>query len=47
MKHTFVAIVVGVLTSAIVSGVVYLEVSLWNECRETNSFLYCLRTLSK
>ena len=33
MKHTFVAIVVGVLTSALVSGAVYLEVSLCNESR--------------
>lgn len=25
---------------------IWWEVSLWNECRATNSFFYCVRTLS-
>jgi hypothetical protein len=25
----------------------YAEYSVWSECRETHSFLYCMRTLSK
>jgi uncharacterized membrane protein YiaA len=27
------------------AGVVVYEVSLWNECRATNSFFYCIRVL--
>ena len=26
--------------------VVWWEIGLWNECRETNSFWYCLRILN-
>lgn len=24
---------------------IYTEISLWSECRETNSFFYCARVL--
>jgi hypothetical protein len=26
---------------------VYMEIGVWTECRETNSFWYCMRVLSK
>lgn len=26
---------------------VAFQVSLWNECRETNSFFYCMHVLSR
>lgn len=35
------------LVAAVVAGLVYYEVSIWNECRQTNSFLYCVRVVSK
>jgi hypothetical protein len=38
-------IVVVVLIVVAVS--VYLEISVWNECRQTNSFWYCMRMMSK
>jgi len=40
-----VAIVVGVLMLAAVG--IFLEVSVWNECRQTNSWFFCLRMMSK
>jgi len=30
-----------------ISGGVYWEISLWKECRVTNSFWYCVRVLGK
>jgi hypothetical protein len=27
--------------------VVYFEYSLWTECRQTNSFFYCVRVLGQ
>lgn len=35
------------LAFVILGGVIYLQANIWNECRQTNSFLYCLRVLSK
>lgn len=26
---------------------IWYEVGVWNECRETNSWMYCMRVLSK
>jgi len=40
-----VAIIAGVL--ALVSVGIYWEISLWSECRATNSWLYCVRVLGK
>lgn len=31
----------------LVVGVISYEVMLWNECRESGSFWYCVRVLSK
>ena len=38
------------ITAVVVSFIalaVWLEIGFWNECRETNSFWYCVRVLSK
>ncbi len=48
MKKTdwiLLLVIVGVLIWVSVS--VYLEISVWNECRQTNSFWYCMRMMSK
>jgi len=29
----------------VISGLVYLEIGLWQECRMTNSWFYCMRIL--
>ena len=39
------AIIVGV--ALLVSAAVYYKVSVWNECRETNSGIYCWQLISK
>ncbi len=39
-------IVACVLTGAIALSL-YYEYSMWDECRETNSFWYCVRVLGK
>jgi hypothetical protein len=41
----WLAMIVAVLLVASVS--LYLEISVWNECRQTNSFWYCMRMMSK
>jgi hypothetical protein len=41
----WLALIVSVLLVAAVS--VYLEWSVWKECRPTNSFWYCMRMMSK
>lgn len=40
------ALAVAAVVLLIAFGVA-LQVSVWNECRETNSFLYCLRIISR
>ncbi|QTZ83278.1 hypothetical protein phiGM223_12 [Pseudomonas phage phiGM22-3] len=32
---------------ALVAGCVAWNVSLWNECRASNSWMYCMHVLSK
>ncbi len=32
---------------AIVLFAIGMEIAVWNECRDMNSFLYCLRVMSK
>jgi hypothetical protein len=32
-------------TALVVALAIWYEVSMWNECRETNSFFYCMRVL--
>lgn len=35
------------LLVSVIGGCVALNVSLWNECRDTHSFWYCWRVLGK
>jgi hypothetical protein len=37
----------GVLIVVVVGSVVYYELAVWGECRQTNTWWYCLRILSK
>lgn len=32
---------------AVIAGAIYLEVGVWQECRATNSWFYCMRVLGK
>lgn len=43
MKDLF--IILGVV-ALLALGALY-EISLWNECRQTNPWFYCMRVLSK
>jgi hypothetical protein len=36
-----------IVALAIVTLLVSCEVQVWQECRQTNSWLYCMRVLSK
>lgn len=47
MKYTLLTMAAILFFVSLVSFVVYLEISFWNECRETNSFWYCLRVLNR
>jgi hypothetical protein len=38
---------VAALVVAVLAGIIYLEVDVWQECRVTNSWFYCMRVLSK
>lgn len=42
---TLFAILAGVVI--VIGGGIAWEVSLWHECRATNSFWYCMRVLGK
>ena len=35
-----------VLILLLIGGAVWWEVSLWNECRATHSWFYCVRVLN-
>jgi len=43
VKQYLMLTVVGVAVAA----VIYLQFSVWMECRETNSFFYCMWLMSK
>lgn len=47
MKDSIFIGLVGLLVILILAASVAWEYSVWEECRQTNSFLYCLRVLSK
>ena len=36
-----------VFVLALLTAVTWISVSVWQECRETNSFFYCLRLISR
>jgi hypothetical protein len=46
MKKANEFLLVGVIVIAI-SVVAYFNYSVWKECRETNSFFYCLQLMNK
>lgn len=44
---TIAAVIFVLLVVVGVVGAIWVEISLWRECRQTNSFFYCLRVLNK
>lgn len=40
-----ILIILGVV--ALVAGVIYLQVSVWRECRVDHSFWYCVNLVSR
>jgi hypothetical protein len=38
---------VGTLVACAIVGGICLEISIWNECRQANSFFYCMRVLGR
>lgn len=46
MKYVKGFLVIAVI-GAFLFGVVSCQLSIWRECRATNSFFYCARVLSK
>ena len=36
-----------VVTACFLAALIWWEMSLWDECRQTNSFWYCVRILSR
>lgn len=46
-KNDWILLLVIVVVLIWVSVSVYLEISVWKECRQTNSFWYCMRMMSK
>ena len=45
MKTFFGVLAIAVVLLSIVVAAVAYEVMLWNECRGTNSWFYCMRVL--
>ena len=37
----------GVGIVAVILLAIWYEMEVWSECRQTNSFMYCMRVLSK
>lgn len=47
MKEIVLSVVAMIAVFAIIGGSIWWEASLFFECRETNSFFYCMRVLAK
>ena len=47
MNERFAIVLGGLAVVAFLSFIIAWNVSIWSECRETNSFAYCLRLMSK
>jgi hypothetical protein len=43
MKASTIVGIIAILF--IIVAAIYLEVGVWTECRQTNSFFYCFRVL--
>lgn len=46
-KLAITNMVMGLVVVAFIVAAVCWEIDLWNECRTTNSFFYCMRVLGK
>lgn len=46
-KDTLKVLGLAVVVIAFVAIGIYYEMAVWQECRATNSWLYCMRVLSK
>ena len=40
-------VLLGICAVAVLAILVYMEVQVWDECREKNSFWYCMRVMHK
>jgi len=47
LKDTLAVIGVAALVIFVLGAAVWYQSALWSECRQTNSFMYCMRVLSK
>jgi hypothetical protein len=47
MKGLLSVIGIGLFVCIVLGGVVTWKVSVWNECRLNNSFMYCWSLVSK
>lgn len=47
MKNNLMAFGIVALIIAAIVSMIYLEIGVWQECRATNSWFYCMRVLSK
>jgi hypothetical protein len=47
MRSTIIGLLITAVVILLLCGIVYLEVELWNECRQEHSWLYCMRVLGK
>lgn len=47
MKDLVKAFGVMALVVTVILSIIYLEIGVWQECRATNSWFYCMRVLSK
>ncbi len=36
-----------ILIAAVVVAIAACEISIWNECRDSNSWIYCVRFMGK
>lgn len=46
-KDTLTFAALAIVTVGAVCIGIYYEMAMWQECRETNSFWYCMRVLGK
>lgn len=47
MKNAAKVIGLSIIVAALVTAGAHIEISVWDECRASHSWLYCARTLTK
>lgn len=47
MKDVIIGIGATAFVLAVFGVMIWWNVAIWSECRETNSFMYCLRVIAK